>query len=111
MTTLRAAFPRLVLGLLVAAVAVWLAFNRDLLDPALIEGAIHRLGLWAPLGHMLLFAVVRSSVWLAAHFLDRFGGRCSISPGQPWVPPLLSSLRATSRRVGSDERRAGGSIA
>ena len=57
MTTLRAAFPRLVLGLLVAAVAVWLAFNRDLLDPALIEGAIHRLGLWAPLGHMLLFAV------------------------------------------------------
>ena len=29
MTTPCAAFPRLVLGLLVAAVAVWLAFNRD----------------------------------------------------------------------------------
>ena len=44
MTTLRAAFPRLVLTLLVAAVAVWLAFNRDRLDPALIESAIHGLG-------------------------------------------------------------------
>lgn len=29
MTTLRAVFPRLALGLLIAAVAVWLAFNRD----------------------------------------------------------------------------------
>ena len=36
MTTLRATFPRLVLTLPVAAVAVWLALNRDRLDPALI---------------------------------------------------------------------------
>ena len=57
MTTLRAAFPRLVLGFLVAAVALWLAINRDLLDPALTEGAISGLGFWAPLGHMLLFAL------------------------------------------------------
>ena len=57
MTTLRAAFPRLVLALLVAAVAVWLALNRDRLDPALIEGAMHGLGLWAPLGHIVLFAL------------------------------------------------------
>jgi uncharacterized membrane protein YdjX (TVP38/TMEM64 family)/rhodanese-related sulfurtransferase len=57
MTKLPAAFPRLVLGLLVAAVAVWLAFNRERLDPALIESAIHGLGLLAPLGHVVLFAV------------------------------------------------------
>jgi hypothetical protein len=57
MRTLRAAFPRLVLTLLVAAVAVWLAFNRDRLDPALIETAMHGLGLWAPLGHIVLFAL------------------------------------------------------
>jgi uncharacterized membrane protein YdjX (TVP38/TMEM64 family)/rhodanese-related sulfurtransferase len=57
MTTLRAAFPRLVLTLLVAAVAVWLAFNRNRLDPALIESAMHGLGLWAPLGHIVLFAL------------------------------------------------------
>jgi len=57
MTALRAAFPRLVLGLLVVAVAVWLALNRDRLDAALIESAMHDLGLWAPLGHIVLFAL------------------------------------------------------
>ena len=57
MTTLWAAFPRLVLALLVAAMAVWLAFNRDRLDPALMESAIHGLGLWALLGHIILFAL------------------------------------------------------
>ena len=56
MTTLRAAFPRLILTLLVAAVAVWLALSRDRLDPALIESAMHDLGFWAPLGHIILFA-------------------------------------------------------
>ena len=57
MTGLRAAFPRLAFGLLIAAVAVWLALNRDHLDPALIESAIHDLGLLAPLGHVVLFAL------------------------------------------------------
>jgi len=57
MTTLRAAFPRLVLGLLIAAVTVWLAFNRDRPDPALIESAIHHFGFWAPLGHIVLFSL------------------------------------------------------
>ena len=57
MTTVRAAFPRLVLTLLVAALAVWLAFNRGRLDPALIESAMPGLGLWAPLGHIVLFAL------------------------------------------------------
>jgi uncharacterized membrane protein YdjX (TVP38/TMEM64 family)/rhodanese-related sulfurtransferase len=57
MTALRAAFPRLVLGLLVAAVAVWLAFNRNRLDPAMIGSAIHDLGFWAPLGHIALFGL------------------------------------------------------
>jgi len=57
MTTLQGAFPRLALGLLLAALAAWLAFNRDRLDPALIESAIHGLGLWAPLGHIVFFAL------------------------------------------------------
>ena len=57
MTTLRAVFPRLALGLLIAAAAVWLAFNRDHLDPALIESAIHDFGVLAPLGHIVLFAL------------------------------------------------------
>src|SRR5215470_11028620 len=57
MTTLPAASSRLALWLLIAAVAVWLALDRDHLDPALIESAIHDLGLLAPLGHVVLFAL------------------------------------------------------
>ena len=57
MTTLPAASSRLALGLFIAAVAVWLALNRDHLGPALIESAIHDLGLLAPLGHIVLFAL------------------------------------------------------
>jgi len=57
MTTLPAASSRLALWLLIAAVAAWLAVNRDHLDPVLIESAIHDLGLLAPLGHVVLFAL------------------------------------------------------
>src|SRR5215471_7836271 len=64
MTTLPAASSRVALWLLIAVVAVWLGLNRDHLDPALIESAIHDLGLLAPLGHVELaqsedFAVQR----------------------------------------------------
>ena len=57
MTTLPAESSRLALWLLIAAAAVWLAFNRDHLDPALIESAIHDFGVLAPLGHIVLFAL------------------------------------------------------
>lgn len=53
----RAALPRLLLALLVAAPAVWLALSRDPIDPALIERTIHDLGWWAPLGHIVIFAL------------------------------------------------------
>jgi uncharacterized membrane protein YdjX (TVP38/TMEM64 family)/rhodanese-related sulfurtransferase len=53
----RAALPRLLLGLAIAGAAVWLALNRDRLDPALIQGWISSLGLWAPLAYVALFAV------------------------------------------------------
>jgi uncharacterized membrane protein YdjX (TVP38/TMEM64 family) len=55
--TLRSALPRLLLGIALAGVAIWLALDRDRLDPALIESAIRDLGLWAPLGHVALFAI------------------------------------------------------
>jgi uncharacterized membrane protein YdjX (TVP38/TMEM64 family)/rhodanese-related sulfurtransferase len=55
--TLRAVFPRLVLGLAIAVAAIWLALSRDRLDPALIESSIRDLGTWAPLGHVVLFAL------------------------------------------------------
>ncbi len=55
--TLRTVLPRLLLGLAILVVALWLALNRDQLDPALIEGAIRNLGLWAPVAHVVLFAL------------------------------------------------------
>lgn len=57
MKMLRAALPRLLLALLVAVPAVWFALSRDPVDPALIERTIHDLGWWAPLGHIVIFAL------------------------------------------------------
>jgi len=55
--TLRAVLPRLALALAIAGGAIWLALNRDSLDPALIEDSIRDLGLWAALAHVVIFAV------------------------------------------------------
>lgn len=49
--------PRLALAAAIAGAATWLALNRDSLDPSLIESAIRDLGPWAPVGHVVLFAV------------------------------------------------------
>jgi uncharacterized membrane protein YdjX (TVP38/TMEM64 family)/rhodanese-related sulfurtransferase len=54
---LRTALPRLLLGLAIFMVALWPALNRNRLDPALIEGAMRNLGLWAPVAHVALFAL------------------------------------------------------
>ena len=55
--TTRARLSRVLLGAAIAAVAIWLALDRDRLVPALIESLIHDLGPWAPLVHVLLFAL------------------------------------------------------
>ncbi|HEY2981976.1 MAG TPA: TVP38/TMEM64 family protein [Anaerolineales bacterium] len=55
--TPRTVLPRVALGLAIAAAAIWLAFNRDRLDPTLLESSIRDLGLWAPVVHIALFAV------------------------------------------------------
>src|SRR5581483_2523320 len=55
--TLRAVLPRLALALVIAGAAICLALNRDHIDPALIESSIRSLGMWAPIAHVLLFAI------------------------------------------------------
>jgi uncharacterized membrane protein YdjX (TVP38/TMEM64 family) len=55
--TLRTVLPRLVLGLAIVGTAIWLALNRGRLDPSLIQGWAGDLGAWAPLGHVILFAL------------------------------------------------------
>ena len=51
------ALPRLLLGLVIAGTAIWLALDRERLDPTRIESAVRDLGLLATLAHLLLFAV------------------------------------------------------
>lgn len=53
----RAVIPRLGLTLGIAAAAIWLALSQRHLDRALIEGLTHELGVWAPLGYAVLFAI------------------------------------------------------
>jgi uncharacterized membrane protein YdjX (TVP38/TMEM64 family)/rhodanese-related sulfurtransferase len=55
--TLRTVLPRVLLALSILGGALWLALNRDQLDPAAIEGAIRNLGLWGPVAHVVLFAL------------------------------------------------------
>jgi len=55
--TLLTGLRRLSFGLVILAGALWLALNRNRLDPGLIEGAIRNLGLWAPIAHVMLFAL------------------------------------------------------
>jgi uncharacterized membrane protein YdjX (TVP38/TMEM64 family)/rhodanese-related sulfurtransferase len=45
------------LGLAIAGAAIWLAVNQDRIDPVVIENSIRDLGFWAPLGHVILFAI------------------------------------------------------
>jgi uncharacterized membrane protein YdjX (TVP38/TMEM64 family)/rhodanese-related sulfurtransferase len=53
----RAVLPRILVGLAIVGPAIWLAFNRGRLDPSLIEVSVRNLGVWAPLAHVVVFAV------------------------------------------------------
>ena len=55
--TMRTLLPRILLALAIAGAAVWLALNRDSLDPALVESSIRNLGPWAPFAHIAAFAI------------------------------------------------------
>ena len=55
--TIQRLRPVLLLILVLAGVAAWLAFHRGTLDPTLVEDALRSLGAWAPLVHVVLFAL------------------------------------------------------
>jgi rhodanese-related sulfurtransferase len=72
---LRIVLPRVFLGFSVLGVALWLALNRDQLDPAAIEGAIRNLSRWGPVAHIVLFALgtaVLTTVAFLPRLLRRF---------------------------------------
>jgi uncharacterized membrane protein YdjX (TVP38/TMEM64 family) len=71
--TTRRLLLRLALVGAIAGAAIWLAFNSDKLDPALVEGAMRDLGTWAPVGHVVLFAL-GTIVFLPGGILGLAGG-------------------------------------
>ncbi len=48
--------PRLLLLAGIAGAVLWAGINRDQLDPAALDAWLSRLGIWAPVGYVTLFA-------------------------------------------------------
>jgi uncharacterized membrane protein YdjX (TVP38/TMEM64 family)/rhodanese-related sulfurtransferase len=109
--------PRLVLGLAIAAAALWLAVNRERFDPALIESTIRSLGFWAPAGHVVLFAL--ATVLFVPGLLFGLAGGVLFGPVWGTLVSLAgATLGATAafliaRYVSADwiRSRAGGRLA
>jgi uncharacterized membrane protein YdjX (TVP38/TMEM64 family) len=114
--TPRAMLPRLALGIAIAGAASWLAFDRDRLDPALIESWIRDLALWAPLGYVALFALGR--VLFVPGAIFGLAGGALFGPVWGSILNLIgATLGATlaflvARYLAADRarRRAGGSL-
>ena len=54
---MRRIFPRLALALLLVAAAVWAIVHRDQINLAALDSWLGSLGLWAPVGYLVLYAL------------------------------------------------------
>jgi uncharacterized membrane protein YdjX (TVP38/TMEM64 family)/rhodanese-related sulfurtransferase len=55
--SMRCSLPRVVLTLVLAAMAGWTVIHRDQINLATLDAWLASLGPWAPIGHMMLFAL------------------------------------------------------
>src|ERR1700732_2146438 len=55
--SLRRSLPRIALTLVLAAIAGWVVLHRDQINLATLDAWLAWLGPWAPIGHMMLFAL------------------------------------------------------
>jgi uncharacterized membrane protein YdjX (TVP38/TMEM64 family)/rhodanese-related sulfurtransferase len=69
----RAPLIRLALVLPLAGSAAWMLTHRDILKPEVIEPALHALGIWAPIGFTLIYAVT-TVLFLSGAILGLAGG-------------------------------------
>ena len=55
--TKQKVIPRFAVAVVVAVMALWLALDRDRLDPAVLQATVRDLGLLAQVAHVVLFAI------------------------------------------------------
>ena len=55
--SMRRSLPRIALTLVLAAIAGWAVLHRDQINLATLDAWLAWLGPWAPIGHMMLFAL------------------------------------------------------
>ena len=114
--TMQNVIPRLAIAVVVAAMALWLALNRDRLDPAVLQATVRDLGLLAPVAHVVLFAV--GTVLFVPGALFGLAGGVLFGPAWGTLLNLLgATLGATAafllaRYVAQDKirQRAGGKL-
>lgn len=108
---------RFALGFAIVAATLWLAINRDPFDPATIERLIRGIGVWAPIGHLVLFAL--ATVLFVPGALFGLAGGLLFGPFLGTIVNLTgATLGATvafliARYVAGDwiKQRAGGRLA
>jgi uncharacterized membrane protein YdjX (TVP38/TMEM64 family)/rhodanese-related sulfurtransferase len=105
---------RLAVVLLLVAAAAWAAVHRDQIDPATLDARLGSLGLWAPIGYMVLYALATVAFVPGAIFALAGGALFGPLWGSLWNL-LGATLGATlaflvARYVVGDwvERKAGG---
>ena len=112
--SMRRFLPRLALALLLVAAAAWAAVHRDQINLATLDAWLGSLGLWAPIGYMVLYALATVAFVPGAIFALAGGALFGPLWGSLWNL-LGATLGATlaflvARYVGGGwvERKAGG---
>ena len=112
--SMRRFLPRLALALLLVAAAAWATVHRDQINLATLDAWLGSLGLWAPVGYVVLYAL--ATVAFVPGVIFALAGGALFGPfwGSLWNL-LGATLGATlaflvARYVGGDwvERKAGG---
>jgi len=112
--SMRRFLPRLALALLLVAAAAWATVHRDQINLAMLDAWLGSLGLWAPIGYMVLYALATVAFVPGAIFALAGGALFGPLWGSLWNL-LGATLGATlaflvARYVGGGwvEHKAGG---
>jgi uncharacterized membrane protein YdjX (TVP38/TMEM64 family) len=91
--TVPRSIPRVLLALLIAASAVWVAVNRHEINVAALNDWIDQLGSWSLIGYVAVYAV--ATVVLVPGSIFGLAGGCAVRTA-PWQ--RFESVRCNARR-------------